>query len=602
MVEASSSSTVILRLSAPVLADIYNKAKGQIQKSLAKWSTQNGIKSASAQLSRLDKVKTIWSPEKEISLRKFYHTSSIRTEHKKVAVNSIEDLPPGNLVVEGIVGQGKSIFMRHLALSAISCETKTVPILIELRDITEKRTLTDCITAALKSLGIEANPDVLDYLCRSGKITLILDGFDEIPSDYISRTLVEINEFSYIYDKMKIIISSRPRSSIQNATGFYVIQLADIAPQEYESFLAKLIPTSTKRLEILNALDDCHENIKGVISTPLMLTLIVMIYQTQKDIPTTLSGFFEKLFGVVFSKHDKLKAGFNRQHNTKLSEDELKELFEIFCFMAVYSRIGRSMTSEEFDRVFSLSSRYNANLKCKNSDYRKDIINVACLMLEEGLDTVTFLHKSILDYYASAFVRNLSDSKAAEFYEMAFSKFDQWQHVLQFLKETNAARFAKEYTLKTLPQTVSELSSLLENRNDLELITYINKLAPGLSVSFDESGVREVTRTRMRANELHYDILIILHQALLHQCRAASQAHITRAASRVGLDRQGRKTVVKIPFHIVISEFGNNSIWEMLTGVETSAYARLDEAKLLLDCEDEKDHFLDTLFAAKNQI
>ncbi|WP_286928335.1 NACHT domain-containing protein [Pseudomonas sp. UBA7721] len=597
MAEPASSSTLIARLITPILLDIYKNAKGHVQKSLIKWNTESGIKTVAAQLSRLDKVKTIWSPEKEISLRKFYHPSTIRTDYVLRVVDSVEDLPLGNLVVEGIVGQGKSIFMRHLATSSIHSHSIIIPVFIELRDISTKRSLSDCIKSFLKNFGLEPSPEVIAHLAKSGRLCLLLDGFDEIPSDCVPDTLKEINELSYSYDKLKIIISSRPRSTIQNAIGFEVITLADIDTSEYEKFISKLIPAKAKRAEMLYALEDCNENIKGVIRTPLMITLVVMIYQTQKDIPSTLSGFFDKLFGVVFSKHDKLKAGFNRQHNTKLSEDQLKELFEIFCFMATYNKIGRSMSSSEFDETFTLAAKFNKNLNCRNQDFRTDIINVACLILEEGLDTLTFLHKSILDYYAAAFIKKMSDTKAAEFYEMAFKRFDQWQHALQFLREIDSARFAKEYTLKTLPSALHELSQLLETRHDSELVEYIKRLAPGLSVSFGEHGANEVSRQPMRANELHYDILVRLQNALLRQCRNASQAHVTRAAIRIGVDRHGRKTMVRIPFHIVITEFGSDVIWEMLTIVENSACLRISEAQNLIENEEEKDGFLDSLFA-----
>jgi len=596
MAEFGISSTMVVRLITPILLDIYKNAKGQIQKALTKWNTESGIKTVATQLSRLDKVKTIWSPEKEISLRKFYHPSTIRTAYLLRVIDSIEDLPAGNLVIEGIVGQGKSIFMRHLATSSIYSPSQVIPVFIELRDISSKRSLSDCITSFLKNLGLEPSHEVFAYLAKSGRLCLLLDGFDEIPSDCVPDTLKEINELNFSHENLKIIISSRPRSSIQNAVGFEVVTLADIDTSEYEMFISKLIPTKAKRTDIIGALEDCNDNIKGVIRTPLMLTLVVMIYQTQKDIPTTLSGFFDRLFGVVFSKHDKLKAGFNRQHNTKLSEDQLKELFEIFCFMAIYKKIGRSMTSTEFDETFSLAIRFNKDLNCRNQDFRRDIVNVACLILEEGLDTLTFLHKSILDYYAAAFIKKLSDNKAAEFYEMAFNRYDQWQHALQFLKEINSARFAKEYTLKTLPSALEELRKLLENRKDSELVEYMSKLAPGLSIIFGEHGANEISRQRMKANELHYDILMRLQSSLFRQCRNVSQAHITRAASRVGVERQGRKTMVKVPFHIVISEFGNDVIWEMLTIVENSASLRITEAQNLIQNEEEKDGFLDSLF------
>lgn len=74
-----------------------------------------------------------------------------------------------------------------------------------------------------------------------------------------------------------------------------------------------------------------------------MLTLVVIVYETESQIPETLPDFFEKLFQVVFTRHDKLKAAFNRKHYTGLSEGTLQKVFEAFCFMCVQDGIGRSL-------------------------------------------------------------------------------------------------------------------------------------------------------------------------------------------------------------------------------------------------------------------
>src|SRR5690606_25782823 len=127
-------------------------------------------------------------------------------------------------------------------------------------------------------------------------------------------------------------------------------------------------------------------------------TLVVIVHQTEQEIPSTLPEFFDKLFGTVFSKHDRYKAGFNRQHYSELPENELKKLFDAFCFMVIQGRGGRSLNPEEFNRFYEKASIYTKKTSCSVENFRKDIVKVACLMLEEGFNTTTFLHKSILDY------------------------------------------------------------------------------------------------------------------------------------------------------------------------------------------------------------
>ncbi len=351
----------------PIITDLYNGAKGIVHTGLQKWSTDAGIHNIASTLIDLTHVKTIWSGEDEKPLEDFYYPSKIEDQQKPKKIASIDELPRGNLVIEGIVGQGKSMFLRHLAASMIKTKKpKRIPIFLELRTINSKRSLLDSISLYLESIGIKYNTEIFDYLAQSGKITLLLDGFDEIPGECVSDVIVELGAIQRKYKSLKIIISSRPRSNIQNASGFKVVKLVPLETSDYDPFVSKLIKDPIKKSDVITALENCADSIKGVVHTPLMLTLVVMIYQTEKQIPSTLSGFFDKLFGVVFAKHDKQKAGFNRQHYSGLSESDLKIFFETFCFMAVQSKMGRSMTSAEFDKAFAGAKKYRKSMTCKN--------------------------------------------------------------------------------------------------------------------------------------------------------------------------------------------------------------------------------------------
>lgn len=496
---ASLTTLALSRLLAPVCADLYKGAKGAVQGGLDRWGTAAGVKKACAALGRVEKVKTIWSPEAEVSLRQFYFPSKLQTkvaigeEPEIIPTTDITQLPPGNIVIEGIVGQGKSIFMRHLASSALTLGSGVlIPLFIELRTITPKRSLYNAIFSFLDTLGLNGVQPTLDYLSDSGKIILLLDGFDEIPSECVSDVIYELGQIQTRCPDLKIIISSRPKNHIQNTQGFQVLELVKLTEDDYDPFISKLITSKAKRLDVVEALDDCTDNIKGVISTPLMLTLVVIVYQTEKEIPSTLSEFFEKLFGIVFTKHDKLKAGFNRQHHSGLSERKLKQLFDTFCFMTVRTGGRRSLDNAAFETAFDDAISYAPECTCDLEHFRNDIVKVACLMVEEGLDTTTFLHKSILDYHAAAFVKNLNESTAADFYESAFNNHRLWVNVLEFLKSIDAARYDRHYVIKFLKKPVALLGKVILSKDIAVLSDYLGNLFPDFNFNFRDYDLQTI--------------------------------------------------------------------------------------------------------------
>lgn len=383
------------------------------------------------------------------------------------------------------MGQGKSIFMRHLASSALSLHSgASIPVFIELRTITSNRSLYNAIFSFLETLGLVGNQATLDYLANSGKIILLLDGFDEIPSECVTDVIYELGNIQTRNPDLKIIISSRPRNHIQNTQGFQVLELVKLNEDDYDPFISKLVSSRSKRFDVVQALSDCTDNIKGIISTPLMLTLVVIVYQTEKEIPSTLSDFFEKLFGVVFTKHDRLKAGFNRQHHSDLSERKLKQLFDTFCFMTVRSGGRRSLDNVSFESAFTDAISYAPECSCDLDDFRNDIVKVACLMVEEGLDTTTFLHKSILDYHAASFVKNLKEITAADFYQSAFNHHGLWANVIEFLKSIDSDRYHRHYVIKFIKKPAAQLSKVMLARDLSVLTEYLVDLFPGFTFDF----------------------------------------------------------------------------------------------------------------------
>ncbi|WP_339541257.1 NACHT domain-containing protein [Pseudomonas sp. RA_5y_Pfl1_P24] len=282
------------RLLAPAFKDLYAGAKGQAEKAIHKLSTAAGVKKLATTLIKIDKVKTIWSAEDEVSLKKFYYPSKISIDDEEQIVASAAELPDGNLVIEGIVGQGKSIFMRYLACSLLeNTQVIKIPFLLELRNISTRRNLLDSILSFLKTVGITGGEETFAYLASSGKTVLLLDGFDEVPEECVADIILEIDHLQTLYPELKIVISSRPQSHIQNVVGFRILRLVPLTPEDYDPFVQKLIPSAAKRTDVVDALNGSPTDIKGIISTPLMLTLVIVVYQTEKETPLSLSEFFD---------------------------------------------------------------------------------------------------------------------------------------------------------------------------------------------------------------------------------------------------------------------------------------------------------------------
>lgn len=472
-------TAALVKALLPLFINLARDASSLVKISKFNINAQGAAEKLSKKIIDICTVKTMWSKDAGVPITQFYYPSKILRRNNALQTIPLTRLFRERCVIEGIVGQGKSILLRHLCQLAV--ENELIPVFVELKDISRERKLESLILNFLESAKIEGGEFVFSYLASTGRIVLLLDGFDEISKEHVLSTMYEIEQLRNKYEALGIIISSRPYAGIQSMASFDVYCLASLAQHDYDGFLSRLISDPVKRFNVRQAIEDAPENIKDVITTPLMLTLLVMVYESESEIPSSLPDFFDRLFGTVFSRHDRLKAGFSREHYSGLSESLLQKFFDSFCFMLMQAGGQRDVDRGKFRDAFERAVRYAPDCVCDLDAFRKDIVDVACLMLDDGFDVVTFLHKSIMEYHAASFIKNSSENFANIFYARARENYEDWEAVLLFLSSIDEFRYGREYVLKEYSELLTELGRILGSKNKSDLLDFLCDLYPNLS-------------------------------------------------------------------------------------------------------------------------
>lgn len=498
MIEIITAKAITTSILSPVISQVISGAKQAGAKGFQKWEQTKFHAKIQKKIASIENLKTFWSADKLVSLTDFYYPSKISIDGRSKHCQLLSELPEGNLIIEGIVGQGKSIYLRHLATSEIrSNQSNKFPIFIEFRTLSQKINLELAIKQYLDEVNINGYlNDTFEYVMSSGNFVLLLDAFDEIEESITKETYLQIEHFSEKYEKLKIIITSRPSAEIQKSPKFSTIKLSPLGEADYTPFLSKLgLPTSLIA-ELKNSIRNSPSKISQLITTPLMLTLVVRAYRSVKEIPENLPDFFEVLFKCVFSGHDNAKPYIKRTHSTDLSEKKLQELFETFCFVCMKSRVTRSLSTSLFDQHFDTAVKIQGNVTCEAVDFRNDMHKVACLLLPDGYESWVFLHKSIMEYYSASFIRRSNENFAIKFYNFAMTGVAPWIEVLTFLQYIDEYRFNKYYLLPEIELTLSELNFIDNCTDSDDIIKYLEKIGKSFSleVEFGDSiTVKSVT-------------------------------------------------------------------------------------------------------------
>lgn len=411
----------------------------------------NSLKNLSEQISEVTKVKTFYQIGESIDLHKFYVPTRINDISREI--DCIYRVDSQSIVLEGTVGQGKSIFMRYLTYQEAR-QSKRVPVFFELRRLKVEQSLEEAISSTISNWIPMFSKEHFNKIAENGHLVLFLDGFDEVPYEKVQSLINEIEEWCERYPRMQIIISARPESDIQKSSYFKVYKLSSYTFPEQKKLIDKLISDKEIQGVLKKAIENSSIEIKLLLKTPLMVTLFVMQYKTTLAIPENQSEFYENLFYSLISRHDNTKAGFKRQLNSNLSTTNLQEVFEEFCFL---SKNNEKLVLSQVESVKLITEcLISQEIKANSQDVLKDFSTVVCLLLKDGLE-YSFIHRSIQEYFYSNFINNKSVTVKEGFYsecamnERFSSKLD---NVLNFLEKSDTYNYYKFFNIPVIDQYI----------------------------------------------------------------------------------------------------------------------------------------------------
>lgn len=453
------TGTALAAVSVKSLESIVDRlqsaAGSAAKKQISNWRTRKGLKTAFQRMTAVRKVKTIWQIDKEVDLLDFYYPTRVLYDSAVISVRSLLHLPDTNCLFTGTAGQGKSILLRYLCASELAAGQR-FPLFLQLRRLDENTRLMDLALTACTDLGLPLSEDGFVDLADQGLIVLLLDGFDEVPEDLRSRTISDIESLAHRHIDMRIYSTSRPGSGIEQSAVFRVLSLVPLDTSDLPNIIRRLTDDEALTKQLLVAIRR-KPSLQELITTPLLVTLLLITYKAEQTIPDSMSDFYEGLFDLLLSRHDKTKPGFIRPRQCPLGNRAMEEVFDAFCFTTKREERAAMKHDDAFKAARS-SLRYCGH----SSDPEKfieDIVKITCLLVEEGR-LLHFVHKSVQEFHSARFIKSLQDEKLRQFYDrIRRQEWRAWGQELQFLREMDSLRFIRFFALPDIEELLNGAGS-----------------------------------------------------------------------------------------------------------------------------------------------
>ena len=367
------------------------------------------------------------------------------------------------LILYGIGGIGKSMMLRHLLFDAIDRieELNVVPFFICLRNYRSGDTLEQFILDQTKPKWPGLDAAILQALLNSGKAILLLDGLDEVRSCDFAVLRAQLNQIVQDYPECQFIMSSRPFDNhFSSYTQFRVAEVCSLrVEQVYElvdrvGFMEKNPERRTAFKDLVRSKLYSHD--EAFCKNPLLLTIMMLIYEQHRTIPTRRHEFYNEAFAVLFQRHDLNKDGFMRDLRSKLTETEFKDIFAEFC-AKTYFREKFEFTKDQFiSIVSSLTSWRKVKDRTGTDQFLIDACVNLCIMDECRTD-YKFIHRSFQEYFCACWLRDKSDAQLTakiEFFE-AQQKRTMEDCVFSMLHEMAEDRVDEHVILPVLERSLA---------------------------------------------------------------------------------------------------------------------------------------------------
>ena len=219
------------------------------------------------------------------------------------------------LMVLGGPGAGKSTFLRKVGLEALKGKRKegyqhtSIPVFLELKRFRSGEIdLEGAIAEEFKNCCLPKYQELTVQLLEQGRLLILLDGLDEVPTERMSETVTYIQDFVDRHKENRFITSCRVAAYRHNFRHFTDVTVADFEDKQIEEFITNWFnscdqPDWGKECwQKLNSGD--YAAAKELTHTPLLLTLICLLFQRTGQFPTKRASLYSRALWVLLEEWD----------------------------------------------------------------------------------------------------------------------------------------------------------------------------------------------------------------------------------------------------------------------------------------------------------
>jgi len=409
-------------------------------------------------------------------------------EFDRPGMNRVNDEPiPGleavekyhKLMVWGKPGAGKTTFLKYLAMQCIEekFQANRIPVFITLQEFAEKEK-PDLFTY-ISHLVRMSTEESLRRVLQQGRALVLLDGLDEIREKDTKQVLQQIRDFSTEFHSNQFVITCRIAANEYKFEKFTQVEVADFDQEQISIFAQNWFRLSepTRAERFIQKLKE-NEPIQELASSPLLLTLLCLVFQDKEDFPKKRSELYQEGIELLLKQWD-AKRGVERDEihknlSLKKKQDLLSQIALITFEQQEYffkPEVLEELIESFFYRLPGFDSN-KENLEVDIKAVLREIQAQHGLLIERSRNIYSFSHLTFHEYFAareivakSAYkdlVKHLTEKRWREVFLLTTGMMRKEDDLLKLMKQNIDKMLADDEKLQRFLSWVNRKSISIE--------------------------------------------------------------------------------------------------------------------------------------------